>query len=36
MDKQEVNVIELLEYLQDVVDNSPKVPMSGKTMIDRK
>ncbi|MGL4570969.1 MAG: ATPase [Clostridium sp.] len=36
MDKQEVNIIELLEYLQDIVDNSPKVPMSGKTMIDRK
>ncbi|MDQ0148908.1 ATPase [Eubacterium multiforme] len=36
MDKQEINIIELLEYLQDLVDNSPKVPMSGKTMIDKK
>ncbi|MDD6795448.1 MAG: ATPase [Clostridiaceae bacterium] len=32
----DVNIIELLEYLQDLVDNSPKVPISGKTMIDRK
>ncbi|OOM13667.1 ATPase [Clostridium saccharobutylicum] len=36
MDKMDVNIIELLEYLQDVVDNSPKVPMSGKVMIDKK
>lgn len=36
MDKVDVNIIELLEYLQDVVDNSPKVPMSGKVMIDKK
>ena len=36
MDKQEINIIELLEYLQDLVDNSPKVPLSGKTMIDKK
>ncbi|MBE6047465.1 MAG: ATPase [Clostridium sp.] len=32
----DVNVVELLEYLQDLIENSPKVPMSGKTMIDRK
>ena len=30
MEKIDVNIIELLEYLQDVVDNSPKVPMSSK------
>lgn len=36
MDKQEINIIELLEYLQDLVDNSPKVPMSGKAMVDKK
>jgi vacuolar-type H+-ATPase subunit H len=32
----DVNIIELLEYLQDTVENSPKVPISGKTMVDRK
>lgn len=36
MEGMDVNVIELLEYLQDLVENSPKVPISGKTMIDRK
>ena len=30
------SVIELLEYLQDMIENSAKVPISGKTMIDRK
>ncbi len=32
----DVNVVELLEYLQDLIENSPKVPISGKTMVDRK
>ena len=32
----DVNIVELLEYLQDIVENAPKVPISGKTMIDRK
>ena len=36
MEKVEVNIIELLEYLQDLVENSSKVPMSGKVMIDKK
>ncbi|MBE6070955.1 MAG: ATPase [Clostridium butyricum] len=36
MDKMDVNIIELLEYLQDIVDNSPKVPMSSKVMVDKK
>ena len=36
MEKIDVNIIELLEYLQDVVDNSPKVPMSSKVMVDKK
>lgn len=31
----DVNIIELLEYLQDTIESSPKVPISGKTMIDR-
>ena len=35
MEKIDVNIIELLEYLQDLVENSPKVPMSGKVMIDK-
>lgn len=30
------NVVELLEYLQDTIDRAPKVPMSGKSMIDKK
>lgn len=36
MEGMDVNIVELLEYLQDLVDNSPKVPISGKTMVDRK
>ena len=36
MEKMDVNIIELLEYLQDIVDNSPKVPMSSKVMVDKK
>lgn len=36
MEKIDVNIIELLEYLQDLVENSPKVPMSGKVMIDKR
>ena len=36
MENMDVNIIELLEYLQDIVENAPKVPISGKTMIDRK
>lgn len=36
MENMEVNIIELLEYLQDLVENSPKVPMSGKIMIDKR
>lgn len=36
MDNVELNVIELLEYLQDMVDSSPKMPITGKTIIDKK
>ena len=36
MEKVDVNIIELLEYLQDEVDNAAKVPMSGKVMIDKR
>ena len=36
MEKINVNIIELLEYLQDLVENSSKVPMSGKVMIDKR
>lgn len=36
MENMDTNIIELLEYLQDIVDNSPKVPMSSKAMIDKK
>lgn len=30
------NVLELLEYLQDTIERAPKVPISGKAMIDKK
>ena len=30
------NVIELLEYLQDTIERAPRVPISGKAMIDKK
>lgn len=36
MEKMNVNIIELLEYLQDLVENSSKVPMSGKVMVDKR
>lgn len=36
MNKLELNVIELLEYLQDMVDNSAKMPITGKVMIDKR
>ncbi|ATD54930.1 V-type ATP synthase subunit E [Clostridium chauvoei] len=36
MDKQEANIIELLEYLQEIIENAPKVPITGKTMVDKK
>lgn len=36
MDKLEVNIVELLEYLQDLVEGAPKVPITGKSMVDKK
>lgn len=36
MEKMDVNIIELLEYLQDLVENSSKVPMSNKIMVDKR
>lgn len=30
-----MNVIQLLEYLQEIVENAPKVPMTGKVMINK-
>lgn len=36
MDKVESNTLDLLEYLQDVVENAQKLPMTGKVMIDKK
>lgn len=33
--KSEVNILELLEYLQDTVEVAPKVPITGKVMIDK-
>ena len=36
MNRQETNVIEILEYLQERLEDSPKVPMSGKVMVDKR
>ena len=36
MENIELNVIELLEYLQDMIESSPKMPITGKTIIDKK
>ena len=36
LEKIELSVIELLEYLQDMVESSPKMPMTGKVMLDKK
>lgn len=33
---KDVSVLELLEFLQDTIDRAPKVPMSGKVMLDRR
>ena len=36
MDKVIDNVIDLLEYLEELIETSPKVPITGKTVIDKK
>ena len=36
MNKGELNVMELLEYLEEVLENAPKIPITGKAMIDTK
>lgn len=36
MNKVELNVMELLEYLEEILENAPKVPITGKVMIDTK
>ena len=36
MENIELNFIELLEYLQDMIESSPKMPITGKTIIDKK
>ena len=36
MNKVELNVIELLEFLREMVEGSPKVPITGKAMVDVK
>lgn len=32
----ELSVIELLEFLQDMVESAPKMPITGKSIIDKK
>lgn len=36
MAESNVDIIELLEYLQDIVDGASKVPITGKVVVDRK
>ncbi|MCR6515361.1 MAG: ATPase [Clostridium sp.] len=36
MEKTKSDTLDLLEYLQDIVDNAQKVPMTGKSMIDKR
>ncbi|MBQ6820157.1 MAG: ATPase [Clostridium sp.] len=36
MEKVEVNIIELLEYLEELIDTAPKVPITGKSVVDKK
>lgn len=36
MNKLELNIIDLLEYLQDMLDSSAKMPITGKVMVDKK
>lgn len=36
MDKIKLDITELLDYLQEMVENSPRVPITGKAMVDIK
>ncbi|MEQ8155197.1 MAG: ATPase [Clostridiaceae bacterium] len=36
MEKMDVNVVELLEYLEDMIENAAKVPITGKAVIDKR
>ena len=36
MENLEVNIIELLEYLEELIETAPKVPITGKSVIDKK
>ncbi len=36
MEKTEVNIIELLEYLEELIETAPKVPITGKSVVDKK
>lgn len=36
MEKIEDNIIELLEYLEDILETAPKVPITGKSIVDKK
>lgn len=36
MEKVEKGIIELLEYLEDLIEIAPKVPITGKRVIDKK
>lgn len=36
MEKMKDDVIELLEYLEELIEKSPKVPITGRNVIDKK
>ena len=36
MEVNKLEVVQLLEYLQEIINNAAKVPMSGKIMISKK
>lgn len=36
MDKLEVNILEFLQELQDIIERAPKVPITGKSMVDKR
>ena len=36
MDNGDSSVYELLDYLQDMIESSAKMPITGKSMIDKK
>lgn len=36
MSKNEQNIVELLEYLEEIITSAPKVPITGKSVVDKR